>query len=52
MVEGLGPEIRGKVLVGLGQRGKDGLDEVLCCSGVTASGGEAIIDTGEAEHLL
>lgn len=52
MVLGLSPEIGGKVLVGSSESLVSGLDEVLGGSGVTAGGGEAIINTGEAEELL
>jgi hypothetical protein len=48
----LGPEIWGKVLVGLGKSVESSLDEVLSSSGHTNGHGVDIIDTSELEHLL
>jgi len=50
--EGLGPEIWGKVLVGLLEGDEGSLDEVLGSSGMTRGGGVAIIDTSELKELL
>ena len=52
VVLGLGPEIGGKVLVGVTEGHVDGLDEVLGGSGVTGGGGVAIIDTSELQEFL
>lgn len=51
-VLGVSPEIRGEVLVGLGESGEGSLDEVLGGSGVTSGRGVAIINTSELQDLL
>ena len=50
--EGLWPEIWGKVLVSLLKGVESGLKEVLSGTGMTRSGGIAILNTGEGKHLL
>lgn len=49
---GLGPEIWGKVLVGLAEGHEGSLDEVLSSSGMSDGLGVAIINTSELEELL
>lgn len=49
---GLWPEIWGKESVGLLQALENGSAEVLSSSGLTSTGGVAIIDTGELQDLL
>ena len=50
--EGLGPEIGGKVSVGVHEGNESSLQEVLSGSSMTSCLGVAILDTSEGEHLL
>ena len=50
--ESLGPQIWGKVLIGLLEGLVGGLKEVLSSSGMTRGLGVAILDTSEGDHLL
>ena len=50
--EGLGPEIRGKVLISLTKGVVGGLQEVFSSSGMTGGLSVAILNTSKGDHLL